>query len=281
MTSSLTSVLPFGDLVQSLRKLQEDGVSPAEFAAIGKDPAVCATVVEVLKRKVVVSVKKTVATIAVKANTLFATPEEQIERILAINEAVWKDSAITAEAIRALGDPPECLESDKNGLYCVALVYDTGSVPKTFKRNWEACVHIHTPQGVWQWNEFLFTPQGVRQRTNALPRPTGLRWVVAELGRQHKGKRVCEARTMLDEVKCMGMGAELPLIAALHPEWAKAMNGDDIPFVDAPDLEVAPGGQGEFDHAPFLYFYRDGRQVYLYAHEVGYPDSRYGSGSLQ
>lgn len=42
-----------------------------------------------------------------------------------------------------------------------------------------------------------------------------------------------------------------------------------------------PNGQGEFDHAPYLNFNRDNRQVNLNANEVGNPNSNYGSGSLQ
>jgi len=98
----------------------------------------------------------------VKKHDLFTTSEEQIRRLLDINEAVWHDTDITEEAIRELGDPPECPVSDEKGLYCVVLLYETGDVVKTFRRNWEACVHVRGEDSTWNWDGLLFTPQGVR-----------------------------------------------------------------------------------------------------------------------
>ena len=46
------------------------------------------------------------------------------------------------------------------------------------------------------------------------------------------------------------------------------------------DFDTTPNAQGEFNHAPYLNFNRDNRQVKLNANHVDNPNSNYGSGSL-
>jgi hypothetical protein len=237
--------------------------------------------VEAFLRDELTVVRKEPVVSAVPSPSLFSTPEEQIETLLRIARDVWKDTSITESAIRALGNPPECPASDANGLYTVVLLSETGDAIETFRRNWDACVHIHKPEGTWKWDGLLFTPKGVRVRKGAKPAPIGLRWAIAELGRAFKGHKVRDVRRELDASGRMGMGQELLLIGALHSNWAKATNGDDTPFVDAPDLEVAPCARGGFIGAPCLSFNRGNRRVDLGAKRVGDSLSLYGSGSLQ
>jgi len=203
----------------------------------------------------------------------------------AASEALPSSLAITPEAIVALGGPPKCPAWDEHHLYAVVLLYETGDALTTFQRNWEACVHIFGEELSWKWNGLVMTPKGVRPREGAKPRKPGLRWAVAELGRAYQGITVRDARVAQSAEESAGMGQELPLIAALHPRWATSLNGKTIPFVDAPDLEIAPDGEGKFYCAPCLHFDRDrglglGR-VGLGACNVGNPNRGFGSGSLQ
>lgn len=261
---TLTADLRRGDETQVLLKLQQDGVMPDDYAEIAVN--------EAMRTDVVAAIQK---------HRMFTPPEEQAKRLFEVNAALWHDPAITAEAIAALGNPPKCPPSDERHLYCVALLYETGDALQTFQRNWEACVHVLGENRTWKWDGLLFAPKGVRPRENAKPRKAGLRWAVAELGRAYQGICVRDARVAQGTTGLMGMGQELSLIAALHPRWATSMNGETIPFVDAPDLEVAPIGRGEFDYAPYLYFDRDYGKVRLYANGVDYPRQNYGSGTLQ
>lgn len=213
---------------------------------------------------------------------MFTSPEEQARHLLEINERLWRDPAITTKAITTLGDPPNCPPSNDSRPYCVVLLCETGDALETLVRNWTACVYVLGESRTWKWDGLLLTPEGVKPRQAAKPRPAGLRWAVAELGRAYQGMRVRDARVALGTAGLMGMGQELPLIAALHPRWATSMNGETIPFVDAPDLEVAPNGKGEFACAPCLNFFRDNDLVVgLSANDVYYPNRLYGSGSLQ
>lgn len=263
MGKSLTADL-LGVESQTLRSLQERGWETADYKAIGTDGVFADELTQVMLRF-----------------RLFTSPTEQIQRLLEINEAVWKDRAITEAVIRELGDPPECQTSDENGLYCANLFRETGDAVQTFSDNWDACVHVHGEDGTWKWGGLIFTQQGVRQRASAITRPTGLRWQVAELGRQFQKQSVKDVRPQLDSTQTTGMGQELPFIAALHPKWAKSMDGDKIPFVDAPDLEVAPRGDGEFSNAPCLRFGTGDRRVRLGCDHVGIVSSFFGSGSLR
>lgn len=265
MTSpTLTSALPNGQAQQVLRKLQECGVTVDDYVAIKDSDALLADVVA-----------------AIQKHRLFSSPEEQVKRLLEINGHLWCDSAITAEAIVALGAPPTPPASDEHHLYAVVLLYETGDALTTFQRNWEACVHVHGERATWKWDGLVMTPQGVRPHEKAKPRKAGLRWAVAELGRAYQGIAVRDARVAQGSTELVGMGQELPLIAALHPRWATSMNGETIPFVDAPDLEGAPYGEGEVYHAPYLDFNRVYGKVSLRAHDVDNPHRYDGSGSLQ
>ena len=262
--ASLTADIRRGDETQSLLRLQQDGVSADDFVAIAWNDAMRADIVA-----------------AIIKHRLFTRPEDQIQLLLEINEAVWKDTSITEAVIRALGDPPDCPASNENGLFCINLFRETGNAVKTFSDNWDACVHVHGTDGTWKWNGLLFTKEGVQQRENVIIRPVGLRWQVAELGRQFQKQCVENVRPQLDKSKTMGMGQELPFVAALHPKWAVSTNGDTIPFVDAPDMEVAPSASGGFSCAPCLDFGRGARQVCLHAGRIGGADPNFGSGSLR
>ena len=253
--------LPVGDLLATLRLLQSDGMTPEDFKAIAQNGKMRSDIMA-----------------AVFRHRLFTPPEEQIKKLLEINEAVWKDKAITEAAIRGLGNPPECPISDETGLYCVGLFYETGDAVKTFQNNWDACVHVFGKMGTWKWGGVIFTPKGVRQRHGAKVRSKGLRWAVLELGRKFQRQSVEKVRPQLDADSIMGMGQELPLVAALHPHWAKAMNGNDIPFVDAPDLDISPHAYGDFCRVPYLYFDAGSGEVYLSSSRVGNAHLRYGSG---
>lgn len=261
---TLTGNLENGKGRQSLLALQQRDIFPEDFAAIGTDQAIADAVAETLKKF-----------------RPFATPEEQIATILAVNEAAWKDESITEAAIKALGNPPSAPESDESGFYCVTLVNDTGDVIETIKRNLAALQFVHGKDKVWKWDGIVLTPKGIRLRDSAKLRPKGLRWIAAELGRAYQSRKVMDVRIELDKNGLMGLGAEGILVAALHRRWAVSTNGEDKPFLDLPDLEVAPFAVGGFFFAPCVRWAGGDGRVSFGARHVGNADPYFGSGSVR
>lgn len=260
---TLTGDLARGDETQVLLTLQQAGVTPEEYAAIGKDPDAQRDIVEVLMR-----------------HRLFTSPKDQINRLLDINAAVWHDPDITQTSIidslrmaqnhndvdyrfnRRHNDhevaAPEWPASHGNGLYAVTLVYDTGDVRDTFIRNLQAFAFAKTggdkallEKAMRVIHSELQYFRDIRLCRTAIPRMRGARWVVCELGRTLLNFSAEIARQILHQCKLMGIGPELPLIAAMHPKWALAMNGKDIPFLIGSDLEYYSGSDLEYHGVAF------------------------------
>ncbi|MFA6042071.1 MAG: hypothetical protein WCV85_02050 [Patescibacteria group bacterium] len=258
---TLTSGIPRGVETQTLLALQKQGVSIADYAAIGTNFALRVEIVATLMK-----------------HRLFATPEEQMTSLLRINEQVWKDPTITMAAMKAIGDPPPCPMLDEIHLYCVVLLSETGDPIRTFARNWAACEFVHSGN-TWKYDGLVFTPQIVRVREKAIPRPVGLRWAIAELGRTYLyDDKIPDVLAELDRTQTMVMGQELPLIAALHPKWVTQMNTTDIPPVFAPDLEVSLIGESHYDHRPLLFFRNRGDGVGLIPDLIGRTNDGYSFG---
>ena len=183
----------------------------------------------------------------VREGYIFTSSREQIRLMLEINEAVWKDLAIPEQAIRELGDPPERPATEDDNLSCVTLLSDTGDLLETLARNVLACKYMHGVMHTEKTGDLMLAGKYVRQRKGAQVRRKGLRWAVCELGRKFRDQRAIYVTRKLARQNLIGMGQELPLIAAMHPHWAEAMEGNLLPFVSAPDLEVnLLGRQVEF-----------------------------------
>jgi hypothetical protein len=255
------SVSPQSDLTSFWAKLQEFGVELEDVS--GNNEALDAAATALMMRR------------------LFATPEEQIARLLEINEAVWKDEGVTRDAISALGNPPPFPDSDDRHLWCAVLLHETGDVFRTFQRNWQACVYVHGEHATKKDN-LLVACTHVRNAKDAVPRKPGLRWELCELGRTFRYSTrnfprnrdaegpffSCEERDPragFDGQKRRCVGQEGPLIAALHPRWAKAMNGTTIPFLEFLDLELQWGSNctGVYWTEPVLGFDRKSQDLVL------------------
>ena len=157
-------------------------------------------------------------------NGLFNPPQKLIDTFLGINDRCWKNPVINEAAIRALGDPPDCPVWDDE-LSCLLLLFERGKPAETFWYNYKAMEmvigfgKVHKLDGV----------ENVRLLSSAKPRPIGLRWAVV-VGRMESVS-----------ANYMRMGPELPMLAALHPDFAKAMGNNGVKFVDAPDIEPISG----------------------------------------
>ncbi len=182
----------------------------------------------------------------VREGYIFTSPQEQIRLLLQINEVVWKDLTITEAAIRELGDPPERPATEDEALPCITLLSDTGELIETLTRNVLACKYMHGVLHTERAGGLILAGKYVRQREGAQVRRKGLRWAVCELGRKFKDQRAIYVTPKLHRQNLIGMGQELPAIVAMHPNWAIRMEGELIPCVSAPDLEVDLLGEGGF-----------------------------------
>jgi len=242
----------FGKRLEVLKKLQLLGISLGNYLAIGTNQNLADEVATCILR-----------------NQMFTPPQEQIQKLLYMNEALWHDPEITADAICKIGPPPNWPLSDEGNLRCLTLLYETGDVEKTFFRNWEACVRCFGSDRVLKNPLF----KNVKQRKGAKDRQQGFRWQVCELGRIYSGLTVAEVRKHLDTKKVMGIGQEGPLVAFQHPKWVWSMNQGSIPFLDMPDLEV------DAHTVPCLSVLRDVEKVWLNYHPIADKPQYFGIGS--
>lgn len=181
---------------------------------------------------------------ALLSSIRFTTPEQQINKLLMFNHYWWNDPGIDQGAIDRLGRPPKCPKSNENAMYCVTLLAESGNPLYTWDRNWKAC-QMGSHQ-VRRAHQKLFSR--VRVRPGAPRRPIGLRWAVIELGFGYKGFSAEESLEYMKDKPLIPVGQELPLIAAMHPDWAKKL---DLGVL-APDLQIDFRGDGSFDQVPYL-----------------------------
>jgi len=119
---------------------------------------------------------------------MFSSPEEQVCRILDLNETGWKDPRITRQAIDELGDPPDCPRSNRYSLYCLCLLFDTGNFSDTLRRNWLALVRTCGRDKAVKASRVKFNDRSAISHKYAVVRQPELCWRVVELGRRLKRK---------------------------------------------------------------------------------------------
>ena len=122
--------------------------------------------------------------------------------------------------------------------------------------------------------DLLDNADNLRWNSEVIPPKPGFQWETISMGtnRNEKPRDMRYARWIFRE-NCRW---NLPHIgiyasAATHPNWIKAMNGKEIPFVWAAGLDVR-GPNGLWNQVPYISFVQDGREVGLSAG----PDDSYG-----
>ncbi|HBU06715.1 MAG TPA: hypothetical protein DEB09_01385 [Candidatus Magasanikbacteria bacterium] len=177
-------------------------------------------------------------------NKLFTEPEAQVKKIKNFNERFWHEDWLSV-SIEGLGEPPPgYMEINTNGRLCArTIVLDEPDV--NLAMDWGKVVLDDVFPGkveTWQLShafsrsfatEFAQSFQYIKQ-----PVQRSLRWAVVELGRTLRGYSAAEVWRLPKSIQ--SLGPELMLILALHPEWAKTLNGKEFPFPLAPNLLVYP-----------------------------------------
>lgn len=164
-----------------------------------------------------------------------------------------------------------------NRLTTVALTLRSPSAAKEFQLYWPLIVAQQEKS--WKRDEFFFDGGHVRwlagsENTN---KDWHFEWQVINLGANRNTSSETVRQAYGDKLQ---PNVGILAAAALHPEWIKSMDGQDIPYVDLPGYEVSVPGLQSWRHVPYLGFHRDSRRVRLYAHRCGSTDPEWSVPSL-
>ncbi len=194
---------------------------------------------------------------------LFTSPKQQIEQVEKWNkERGWGFIKKDFENIK------KSIPKQPNGhLVCITLVPYLKTVQETFDELWECTKRQQNDS--WRWN-LLRSDKDHLRLLEGIKHKKGLVWEVIDL-KSDKGKRPMDVRNKNSP------HAGILASSALHPNWIKAMNGDDIPCVWAPGYEVnVPGSDGEpWQGVVIVDFDRGDQQVDVYAIDRSDADSDY------
>lgn len=164
---------------------------------------------------------------------MFTNPQKQLEKVIELNKSLkW---GFTQKQIEAVSNIPE--QSTSN-LTTVVLVPYFSSLGKTVDTLWTAI----EKQATSSWKKSDITANNIRLYKGTFPKKH-LKWVTLDVGTH----RNTSPNKMKQTDNILG-GVEVLACTLLHPEWVKAMDGTDVPYVDLPAIEFKPGF-GEWSHS--------------------------------
>jgi hypothetical protein len=237
-----------GKLFSFVGKLAEGGVTAEMAEEIDRDPALVAMIVEALKKHPRFTL----------IHGLFTKPEDQIKRVRELRlERGWgipdawlmeaeksvpkwpDDRLVVATLVPYLGD-------EKDGL---------NGVERTFQELW--AVAAKAQEKSWRWDGYDKAGPDRLRLLKGIEHKPGLRWEVIDVG-CNRGKKPVDVRHP-ERSPSAGILAS----AALHPEWVRAMDGENVPYVWAPGYEVCFSGENPWQDVPDLRFNRFDREIQL------------------
>jgi hypothetical protein len=251
--------LGFGKVSDFMGKLAEAGLTAEMAEGVRKNPALAEIIVSALKQQPAFTL----------VHGLFIKPEAQIARINELRqERGWgiPDAWLT-EAEKSVPKWPE------NKLVVATLVPyldDVKNGPKGVERTFHELwgVASSAQHAKWRWDGYdKAGPERLRLLKGIEYKP-GLRWEVIDLGcqRDKKPEDVCHPEK--------SPHAGILASAALHPEWIKAMDGENVPYVWASGYEVNVPNERPWACVPYLDFDRGDRKIELsYKWSVDYDSS--------
>ena len=240
--------LGFGKVSDLMGKLAEAGLTAEMAEEVRKNPALAEVIVNALKSQPAFTL----------VHGLFVKPEAQIARVRELNlERGWGlIDACFLEAERSIPKWPE----DK--LVVVTLVpylddekKGRKGVERTFHELWE--VAASAQHAKWRWDGYDKAGPELLRLLKGIEHKPGLRWEVIDLGCQRNEKPM----DVRNPEKSPHAG--ILATAMLHPEWIKAMDGENVPYVWAPGYEVNVSHGNPWRGVPYVHFSRDDREIKL------------------
>lgn len=193
---------------------------------------------------------------------LFTSTADQLTRVKQWNkERNW---GFTDEDFEQLGDAPE-LPEDAGKLVCLVLVPyldEEGAVPgyyRTFQELWRLATQQQ--ENSWRWDGYS-NPENLRLLEGIEHPGRCLRWEVIDLGANWNKNRGIAPKDVRNSETSPHAG--ILAAAALHPNWVRAMDGKNVPYVWISGYQVAVPGVGPWQYVPSVWFGRDGSGVGLY-----------------
>lgn len=254
--------LGFGKVSDLIGKLAEAGLTAEMAEEIRKNPALASIIVDALKSQPTFTL----------VHGLFTSTEKQIQKVREWNKQFgWgiSDEAF-AEAEKSVPAWP------KERLVAVVLVpyladkkneegeiMMTG-VERTFHELW---ARASAEQDVnWRWDGYDKADSDRLRLLSGIEHKVGLRWEVIDLG-SNRNKKPMDIRSPSSP------HAGVLAAAALHPEWIKVMDGENVPYVFISGYEVQAPGVRPWAGVPLLSFDRGHRKIRLICYWCGNYDS--------
>lgn len=160
-------------------------------------------------------------------------------------------------------------EWPKERIVAVALTLHAPTAVQEFQLYWPLIGERQAKN--WKWNQFIFNDAHVRH-FQCKEQAWRWSWGVIDLG----ANRNTTTDTVRHRASGTLPGAEILAAGALHPEWVRLMNGDDIPFVLMPGYEVSIPGGSVWRSVPGLDFGCGGLVVRLSVYWYDGANPRWG-----
>ena len=193
---------------------------------------------------------------------LFSATTDQLTQIKKWNkEHNW---GFTEKHFTALGTPPE-LPEDAGNLVTVVLVPYLGNKSKvpgfyhTFKELWKLAAEQQ--ENSWRWYGYK-DASSIRLLEGIKHPKKCLRWEIIDLGANWDKKNGIAPKNVRNPQTSPHAG--ILACAALHPNWVRVMDGNQVPYVWVPGYQVAVPGDGPWRNVPDLDFNAHGHEVRLY-----------------
>jgi hypothetical protein len=188
---------------------------------------------------------------------LFTSAADQLARVRRLNaDRGW---GFTDGDFECLDPAPAWPLSNQDRLVAVVLevvlASPTGQadILHTVDELWELAAEQQ--EHFWRYEELKSDPKHLAFFDGIKAKP-GLRWVVIDLG-ANRGTAPASVRSPNSPHVAILMAA------MLHPEWVRAMDGENVPFVWIAGLKANVPWRGEWNSVPYLYFCKSEREVYF------------------
>jgi hypothetical protein len=188
----------------------------------------------------------------------FIKPEAQIARVNELrHERGWGIS--DAWLTKAEKSVPKWPDSRLVAVTLVPYLDDVKNGPKGVERTFQELWAVAAKQqhASWRWGGYDQAGPERLQLLKGIEHKPGLRWEVIDLGCQRNEKPMDVRRP--EKSPHAGILAS----AALHPEWIKAMDGENVPHVWVPGYEVNVSGENPWRRVSRVNFYRGDRAIEL------------------